>query len=584
MGEIHAFGATIVSGLVFRWTTGEWGLKRYTVVLAALMGVLSCGTCLGRGHILPKFTAKVTPVGDTRPSDLPADAELESRGARIGVIRFEPLRLFDTGGVDDDAALFRVANHWHISTRNSTVSDQLLFKSGDVYRPRLLQESERMLRDTRYLRDAKIRPVAFHDGVVDIVVVTQDVWTLDPSVSFGRTGGKSTTGFKLEELNVLGLGTQVGIAFQSGVDRDSKSVFYRDRQLGSSWWSLAAQYSDNSDGRRADLSIRHPFYALDTPWATGLQVQDDRRVDSRYDLGKVIDQFETTEKQSTLFFGKSSGLHNGWVRRYLLGATFDQRTFANAPGLIAARLLPQDRKLVYPWVGVEWLQDQYRIERNRDQIEKTEDYSLGWRASASVGFASESLGSDLDSVVFRTEVARGIELTDRQTLLLKMAGKGRVGQGALQGSVWTAESRYYFRQSAKHLLFAGVSVQSGSHLDPEQQIVLGGDNGLRGYPLRYQAGTGSWLFTAEQRVFTNWYPFQLFNVGGAVFYDMGKTWGRDPLASRSQGVLKNIGLGLRLGNSRSAIDNVVHIDLAFPLDGDPSIKKVQFLVETKVSL
>ncbi len=108
-----------------------------------------------------------------------------------------------------------------------------------------------------------------------------------------------------------------------------------------------------------------------------------------------------------------------------------------------------------------------------------------------------------------------------------------------------------------------------------------GDNGLRGYPLRYQAGAGRWLSTAEQRVFTNWFPFQLFNVGGAVFYDMGQTWGRDPLATRSQGLLKDVGFGLRLGNSRSALGKLLHIDVAFPLDGDSSIKNVQFVVETK---
>ena len=89
-----------------------------------------------------------------------------------------------------------------------------------------------------------------------------------------------------------------------------------------------------------------------------------------------------------------------------------------------------------------------------------------------------------------------------------------------------------------------------------------------------------WI-TAEQRWFTNWYPFQMFNVGGAVFYDMGSTWGRDPLGTPSQGLLKDAGFGLRLGNSRSALGNVLHIDVAFPFDGDSSIKNVQFLVETK---
>jgi hypothetical protein len=42
-------------------------------------------------------------------------------------------------------------------------------------------------------------------------------------------------------------------------------------------------------------------------------------------------------------------------------------------------------------------------------------------------------------------------------------------------------------------------------------------------------------------------------------------------------------VGLRLGNSRSALGNVLHIDLAFPLQGDRSIKSMQIIVETKKS-
>ena len=144
-----------------------------------------------------------------------------------------------------------------------------------------------------------------------------------------------------------------------------------------------------------------------------------------------------------------------------------------------------------------------------------------------------------------------------------------------------AAARYYFRQSPRRVFFVDLSGKAGKNLDADQQILLGGDSGLRGYPLRYQAGEGRWLLTAEQRFFTNWFPFQLFNVGGAVFYDMGSTWGRDPLATPSQGLLRDVGFGLRLGNSRSALGNVLHIDVAFPLDGDPSIKSVQFIVETK---
>ena len=175
----------------------------------------------------------------------------------------------------------------------------------------------------------------------------------------------------------------------------------------------------------------------------------------------------------------------------------------------------------------------------------------------------------------------GYELTSRQSVLLSAEATGRMEDGRLANGLLGAEARYYFRQSPRRLLFMGLSATAGSNLDTDTQLLLGGDSGLRGYPLRYQSGTGRWMFTAEQRMFSNWFPFQLFNVGGAVFFDMGESSGRSPLSTEPQGLLKDVGVGLRLGNGRSALGNLVHIDLAFPLDGDSSIRGMQVVVETK---
>lgn len=141
------------------------------------------------------------------------------------------------------------------------------------------------------------------------------------------------------------------------------------------------------------------------------------------------------------------------------------------------------------------------------------------------------------------------------------------------------ELRYDSRQSPRRVFFMGLSAAAGSNLDADRQLLLGGDNGLRGYPLRYQAGSKTWLFTAEQRMFSNWFPFQLFNVGGAVFFDMGQALGHDPLGSEPRGLLRDVGFGLRFGNNRSALGNVLHVDFAFPLDRDASIRSMQVLVE-----
>ncbi len=546
------------------------------------IAMAAAGAMPAAARVLPSFNARAPRHEESRPPDVPSDAELERLGARIGAIHLNGRHLFDLEHQDENTALARAANRLHVPTRDSTIETQLLFKSGDPYRPEVLAESARILRDTRYLREARVRPVAFHDGVVDVEVTTQDVWTFNPGISFGRHGGKNTAGFELEDLNFLGLGTQLGIGLRSGVDRDSKFIHYRDRQLGESWWDLAAGYSDNSDGRLAEFSLERPFYALDARWAAGVAFTDDQRVDSRYDLGEVVDRFETRERVSSIYWGRSRGLVGDWARRLTFGLTYAQHEFGPVDGVVP-QLLPPDRTLVYPWVAAEWVEDDFRTARNRDQIGKVEDFSLGWYARAQLGFAGKTLGSDRDAFVFSGKLSNGMSFGDRQTLFLSLDTQGRVEDGGIADGLLGASARYYFRQSPRRVLYLGASAEAGQNLDIDHQLLLGGDNGLRGYPLRYQAGNGRWLITAEQRFFTDWYPFQLFNVGAAVFADVGATFGRDPLGAPSQGVLKDVGFGLRLGNNRSALGNVLHIDVAFPLDGDSSIRNVQFLIETKKS-
>jgi hypothetical protein len=532
------------------------------------------------GGLLSSLRAR-TPVPVASPEAASPAGPLE--GARIGEVRIHARELFDTAAQDEVHSLARLANRLHVATRTATIENQLLFRPGDPYQRGLLEESARILRDTRYLRDASIRPVAFHDGVVDVEVTTQDVWTFSPSVSFGRSGGANSSGFEIEDLNLLGTGTQLGAGYKSDVDRDSRFIHYRDRQLGSSWWDLSAEFADSSDGRTAGLDLEHPFYALDTRWAAGLSMLDEQRIDSRYDRGEIVDRFGVRERRATLYFGGSAGLVNGWARRLSAGLTVDEHAFAGVTRGEPTRLLPDGRKLVYPWVALEWVQDSFQTDRNRDQIGRIEDYSLGWRANARVGLANDRLGSDRTAAVLAARLSKGLTLSRRQTLEFAVNGDGRLEAGSLRGGLLEAESRYYFRQSPRRLLFLNLAASAGSNLDADQQILLGGDSGLRGYPLRYQAGQGRWLFTAEQRLFSDWYPFQLFNVGGAVFYDMGSTWGRDPLGAPSRGWLRDVGLGLRLGNTRSARGNVLHLDVALPLDGDSSIQGLQFLVQTRKS-
>jgi outer membrane protein assembly factor BamA len=514
---------------------------------------------------------------------IPSPAELEARGTIIGEIRIVVGDVFDTSLEGENAWLYRTANKLHINTRESVVRDQLLFKSGEPYRHRVVLETERLLRANDYLYDAVIAPVAYDGRTVDLEVRTRDVWTLNPGVSFSRKGGENTWGAQIEEDNLLGTGQALDFEWQSDVDRESFGVSYFDPHFRHSFTRLGIAYIDADDGSTKLLQVNRPFYALDTRRAGGVYLLEYERNDPRYVLGDEVGQFRHDEQYYEAYAGISRGLEGRWVRRWTAGVTYERDQFAPDPNEPLGGPLPPDRELAYPWIGFDLVEDSFQERINQDQIRRTEDVLVGLRASARVGYADDALGSDRDALVASASVQDGADLRPGMSLFGSMSATGRIERGELVNGLLSAEGRFYWATSKYSKFFASVSGAAGEQLDQELQLTLGGDNGLRGYPLRYQAGTSRALLTLEQRYYTKWYPFRLFHVGAAAFFDVGRTWGTDVTGAESLGLLRDVGIGLRLGSSRSSFGNVVHIDLAFPLDGDEDIDSVQLLVTTKAS-
>jgi len=513
---------------------------------------------------------------------IPADEELEAAGAVIGEIVLDNQNIFNLEDVQDDTRLFRLADRLHARTREKVIRRQLLFKSGERYSRRVLDESERILRADGYFYDAWIQPIRYHDGKVDLQVTTRDVWTLNPGFNYGRTGGTNSTGAQLEDTNFLGSGATVKLAHSTNVDRTESQVQVTDQHAFGGWTSYNVNYADLSDGRLRELTLQQPFYALDTRWAAGVSGLNDLQTDSLYDRGVIIDQFQDLHQGAQVSGGWSQGLQNGWVQRWSTGVTYDEHRFEPVSTWTGVTEVPADRRFLYPWVEYDLVQDDYLKTWNHDEIARTEDFYLGTSVSVRAGWADSGMGSSQSAFLFQSSASRGYR-SGGSTLLLNGDFSGRVTNGILYNGLMDGTVRYYVEQSKDWLFFTTLTGTKGWRLDLDDQVLLGGDNGLRGYPLRYQDGTARALFTVEQRYFTDWYPFRLFRVGAAIFFDAGRTWGNAPLAAPTLGLLKDAGFGLRFGNSRSGLGNVVHVDVAFPFSGDASINKVQFLVQTEKS-
>ena len=548
---------------------------RYCLAVVATCASLLAGPS-AHGQSTDGATSDATPP-------LPSSAELERRGATIGRITFARDNVFDLSQPGEDYRLYGLANRLHVMTKEGVIRSQLLVKPGDRYDERLIEESARILRRNRYLFDASIKVSGYRDGVVDLTVWTRDVWTLVPDVSFSRTGGEDKWRVGIVENNLLGWGTRVKLTYEENVDRDITVFEVSDQNVLRSRTELLLQLADSSDGGTERLAIRRPFFALDTRWSAGFDIGSSDFEERFYDLGNEAAEYRQESNSYSAFGGLSSGLRNGWVKRWTAGVALDEDRFTPALDPEFPVLLPADRRLVYPFVGFEMIEDDFRTAANRDQFERTEDFLLGTRFAATLGYASEALDSDRDSLLYWASFSRGFGKLDKNAWLVRTDVSGRVDDGRSANTLLRLNLRYYSQRTKKRLFVMSLDGAWGDELDLDNLQLLGGSSGLRGYPLRYQSGQSRALISIEERYFTDWYPFRLFRVGFAAFADAGRTWGRNALGNESRGWLTDVGVGLRLAPTRAGTREIFHIDLAFPLDGDDSIDSAQLILEAKGS-
>ncbi len=501
----------------------------------------------------------------------------------IGDITINNQNVFNLDDPREDNFVYRTANWVHITTRENVIKQRMLVHSGDPYSLRLVRETERLVRAPDYIYDDFICVRSIDDTRVDLDLVTRDVWTLRPGISAGRSGGANSGSVVVEERNLLGTGVAIGLGYTSNVDRSSTLLTLNDKNILNSWIAGDLLVASSSDGSTLGVTLAQPFYSLDSKHAWQIQYLDDERNEFIYDRGEIANEFKQEQSFRRGAFGWSKGLRHNWVRRFSVGVVQDFNEFSPVEDSDQSTLIPEDRDFQYPFIGFEFLQDRYEMARDRDQIGRTEDFYLGTGFSGTLGFLSEALGSDRDGLILQSDWTKSFSSSDKVRWLAdgNLSGRWESGGVGLANALVGARVRYYNRQSSRRLLYISLDGSAGQDLDLDNLLELGGDSGLRGYPLRYQTGEKMALLTIEQRFYTSWYPFRLFYVGAAAFFDAGRTWGANPVGAKNLGLLKDVGVGLRFASSRSSTGTMIHVDLAVPLDGDSNISSLQINVNAK---
>ena len=515
------------------------------------------------------------------------------------IIRSIKIQIKDVFEEPVDYGIYKTANQLKINTNESVVRRELLFKEGDEFNAFRLKESERILRQLKYLRNPVITPKL--DGeFIDIIVVTQDTWTLIPTVNYSAGDGSGSRSVGISESNILGMGKRVEALVAQEENRTSFEGVYDDwRVLNSNLRMVLADFY-RADGNRFTGVLNKPFRSLldRHAWSVDADVSDT--------VGKLWQNGNERfiYRQKTVDLGGKYSWSFGprqEQRRFSLGLDYQDHVFAlpttedfqdsnvdpkdinEDPSLLAA-----NRRYVGPSFTFESLRPRFVHMKYIDRFDRPDDYDLGNNFTASGTTALKTLGSVRDTLLFNLNQTGGKQFDPSSFIRGEVGFTGRYNEDGFENNLLHAESKYFnvlgdlYAKDiflGKHTLAFGYSMDYGYNLDKDREFLLGADEGLRGYDARTFTGDKRFIVNVEDRVHIAEDVFKLMSVGAATFIDVGGSTFQSASSLLDDGVYGDAGIGLRLAFPRSAGGRTLRIDFAVPFrDGPDGSNAFEFRV------
>ncbi|RKU09321.1 hypothetical protein C6502_13525 [Candidatus Poribacteria bacterium] len=479
----------------------------------------------------------------------------------------------------DEGRIGRITIKGNTRTKTDVIRKELLFKRGDVYIQDDELESERILRRKPYLGSAEI--LATRDPETNLILIeveVTDLWTFFPALDVPAFS-KDKTGFlvALSDSNVFGSGDSGRIRYEQireeGEDpRHLVSGLYRVFRLFDSHWEFDGVYTQKREGVSWEASLKRPLYSLQTRWSaafTAAESVDERRW---YEQGKKTAVFDRSSQSESGQIIRSFGDRRRQTQ-IALWMTSERVLFDEVERLPSSTANFQDRNARLIGVSLGHRKVNFIRTRFLNKMGRVEDIGVGYGYSVSIGRAHPFYGSD------RRETRVSLFLNASQAYQDLLFVNGRAGvttrfvaheeeDSAFEASIKAVRKNLFLRQT----LAARISTQMQFGLEGEQQVLLGGNSGLRGYDPRQFSGTKRIRLNLESR--TIFWEHPLVVIGSAIFADVGYIWEGD---TSDIGIPKrSVGFGVRLGLPKLSGSRVYRADLAYPLDGPekPSLMPV----------
>ncbi len=538
----------------------------------------------------------------------------------------ESVKLVDNeihiGIVIDKGVVGEITLEGNRKTHDAVILQELLFKTGEIYTKDDREESERIIRQKRYISDAHIDSSWDEElEAVKISVSVTENWSITGAIDvpIGRNSSTFLLNIQETNLNGSGHGTQLRYERINEIDEQARSYFkwqYKMPRLFSSYWNIDGEYIQKREGDSWVVSLDRPQYTLKSRWST------------RFVLSEGVDRvrwYEAGEKTAT--FNRNVQIGSGDMMRYFgerhqqiytgLWIRSQRSRYVAVERLEDSTATPLDRNINRIGIIVGRKRVYHRKTRFLKMMGPVEDFNTGAEYNVSYGYATPWYGSDRKESIFGTAARSGWTIGDK-FLSETIVGIRSIFTDRFERSVLQAHTTLFFKDTfnsgddiytvAKgyrknglfdfyHSFVVQFKTEMQFGLSGESQVILGSFSGLRGYDYRQFSGEKMMLLRLESRTIFGGMVFEKIDdavatvvtfiaspfvkgpirlglvLGGTIFADVGYIWN----GTRTFDILepkRSVGFELRGGLSRVSNAGVFRLELAFPLDPpfSPSLK------------
>ncbi|MEJ8803075.1 hypothetical protein [Pontibacter sp. H249] len=447
--------------------------------------------------------------------------------------------------------LEKAGNALHVKTSRGLVRNQLLFRRDEALEPLALVESERLLRQTPYILDARIvvNNLTSTDDSVDVFVLTKDVFSLGGSGSYSPSSGSGRV--SLRELNFLGRGHQVRGSYRFNMNRPrpwEASGAYSIQSIGRTYIGADLVYTNENFYKEKSAYLHRDFFATNTKYAgaVGYAAIEEQLLLPRAPEDTIPLYGDLKYNRTDVWLGRSFKF-----KSYLLGYEPRGRL------IVGLRMIDTDytqtptdnfQSNTLTLGSIGYSVRKYYKDRYLFGFGRTEDIPAGALISLTAGY-------EKGDITERKYFAASTSFARYRTQSGYIYGSATWGsflrddrweQGVLElETLYFTKLREWGNWKLRHYIQGRGTF--GINRNPEELLPINNENGLRGFRSDLLRGSRRVTFNYEANLYT---PFSLlgFRLAAVAFADMAWLSTGNKSSPFQNKPYSGYGLGVRFRN------------------------------------